>query len=58
MTNIEILLRNKISQFADYLISICNNENKKIVINESLNNLPLYKILLFISLLVEDRFNH
>jgi hypothetical protein len=58
MSNIETILRQKIKQFADFLISICNNENKKIVINESLNNLPLYKILLFISLLVEDRFNH
>ena len=56
--NIEIILRNKIQSLANFLISICNNENKKNMIDESLNNLALYKILLFISLLDKNKFNH
>ena len=56
--NIEILLRNKIQDLGNFLISICNNENKKKEINDTLISLPLYKILLFISILDKNKFNH
>ena len=56
--NIEILLRNKIQDLGNFLISICNNETKKKEINDTLISLPLYKILLFISILDKNKFNH
>ena len=56
--NIEIILRNKIQSLANFLISICNNENKKNMIQDTMIGLPLYKILLFISLLDKNKFNH
>ena len=56
--NIEILLRNKIQDLGNFLISICNNETKKKEINDTLIALPLYKILLFISILDKNKFNH
>ena len=56
--NIEILLRNKIQDLGNFLITICNNENKKKEINDTLISLPLYKILLFISILDKNKFNH
>jgi len=56
--NIEILLRNKIQDLGNFLISICNNETKKQEINDTLISLPLYKILLFISILDKNKFNH
>ena len=56
--NIEILLRNKIQSLGNFLITICNNETKKQEINNTLIGLQLYKILLFISLLDKNKFNH
>ena len=56
--NIEILLRNKIQDLGNFLISICTNENMKKEINDTLISLPLYKILLFISILDKNKFNH
>ena len=50
-TNIEILLKNKIKDLGEFLISICENDNKKKDIIDSLIELPSYKILLFISFL-------
>ena len=49
--NIEILLKEKIQELGEFLISICDNDDKKIEIKEALINLPLYKILLFITFL-------
>ena len=50
-TNIEILLKNKIKDLGEFLISICENDNKKKDIIDSLIELPSYKIILFISFL-------
>ena len=50
-TNIEILLKNKIKDLGEFLISICNDDNKKQNIIDSLIELPSYKILLFVSFL-------
>ena len=59
--NIEILLKDKIKQLGEFLISICNDNDKKQNINDSLIELPSYKILLFISFLdlnkVENQIN-
>ena len=50
-TNIEILLKNKIKDLGEFLLSICKNENKKNEIKTALIDLPVYKILLLISFL-------
>ena len=59
--NIEILLKDKIKQLGEFLISICNDNDKKQNIIDSLIELPSYKILLFISFLdlnkVENQIN-
>ena len=60
-TNIEILLKNKIKELGEFLISICENDIKKQDIKDALIDLPSYKILLFISLLdlnkIENQIN-
>ncbi len=53
--NIEILLRQKIEELGHFLVSICDNENKKKEIKDSLIDLPFYKILLFITFLDKDK---
>ena len=53
--NIEALLKQKIQELGHYLISICENENKVKDINDSLINLPTYKILLFISFIDHNK---
>ena len=45
--NIENILKDKVKELGEFLITICENENKKKDINESLIDLPFYKILLF-----------
>ena len=56
--NIEILLRNKIQDLGNFLLTICNNDTKKKEIQDTLIGLPFYKILIFISFLDKDKFNH
>lgn len=59
--NIEIILKNKVKELGEYLISICENDTKKDDIKNALIDLPLYKILLFISFLdknkIDDQIN-
>ena len=55
--NIEILLKNKIKDLGEFLLSICENENKKKDINDALIDLPTYKILLFISFLNHNKID-
>jgi len=57
-TNIEILLKNKIKDLAEFLLSICENENKKNEIKSALIDLPFYKILLFISFLDSNKIDN
>ena len=56
-TNIEILLKNKIKELGEFLISICENDIKKQDIKDALIDLPSYKILLFISFLNHDKID-
>ena len=57
----ETLLIDKIQLMAEYLISQCNDTNKIKQINETLKDLPLYKIILFINFLdlkkMDDQIN-
>ena len=57
MSNIEILLKNKIQELGEFLLSICENETKKQDIKNALIDLPSYKILLFISFLDLNKVN-
>ena len=57
-TNIEILLKNKIKDLGEFLLSICENENKKNEIKTALIDLPFYKILLFISFLDSNKIDN
>ena len=53
--NIEILLKQKIQELGLFLVSICENEDKKKDIKDAILDLPFYKILLFISFLDKDK---
>ena len=57
-TNIEILLKNKIKDLGEFLLSICENETKKQDIKDALIDLPFYKILLFISFLDNSKIDN
>ena len=54
-TNVETIIKDKVKDLGNYLISICEDENKKQDIRDSLIELPTYKILLFISFLDLDK---
>ena len=60
-TNLEILLKDKVKQLGLFLISICDNETKKKDINDTLIDIPFYKIMMFISFLnvnkIDDQIN-
>ncbi len=57
-TNIELLLKDKIKNFGEFLISICKDETKIKDINDAIIDLPLYKILLFISFLDLNKIDY
>ena len=42
----EIILNNKIIQYGNFLISVCNDDNKKLFIQNKVNNLKSYDIML------------
>ena len=50
-TNVETILKDKVKELGEFLITICNDESKKQDIKDSLIGLPTYKILLFVSFL-------
>ena len=56
--NIEIILKNKIQELGQFLISICDNEEKKQTIKETIIDIPSYKLLLFVSLLDPNRIDN
>ena len=56
--NIEILLKDKIKELGEFLLSICENETKKNHIKDTLIDLPFYKILLFISFLDSNKIDN
>ena len=55
---IEIILRDKIKDLGQFLISICDNEEKKQTIKETIIDIPSYKLLLFVSLLDPNRIDN
>ena len=57
-TNIELMLKNKVKELGEYLVSICEDETKKQNIKDTLIDLPTYKILLFVSFLNQDKIDH
>ena len=55
---IEIILKDKIKELGQFLISICDNEEKKQTIKETIIDIPSYKLLLFVSLLDPNRIDN
>ena len=53
--NIESVIREKLNDFGEYFISICENEEKKTTIRKSINNLPTYKIYIFLTYIDNDK---
>ena len=47
----EELLKQKISQFSNFLLQNCNNLEKKSLINNKLKNLKFFEIIMFIQFL-------
>jgi len=56
--NFECLLRENVNDLANLLLSICENEKNKKVIEETLKDLPFYKIMWFIMLIEKDRIDY
>ena len=57
-TQLEIMLKDKVKELGEFLIEICEDNDKKQNIIDTLIDLPIYKILLFISFLNEDKIDH
>ena len=57
-TNIENILKDKVKDLGEYLLTICVNETKKQDIKDALIGLPFYKILLFISFLDTNKIDN
>ena len=51
----EEILRNKITEFGKYLLTLTEDEKKKSLITNKLLDLKYYEILLFITFLNEER---
>ena len=56
-TNLEIMLKEKIQELGLFLISICDDDIKKKDINDTLIDLPFYKIMMFVSFLNENKID-
>jgi len=52
---LEILLKERIKEFGDYLIGITDNTETKQIIYDSLVDIPVYKLMLFIMLLDKNK---
>ena len=55
--HLETILNNKIKEFGDFLISICNDNTKKVLINKSIKDLSIDKILLFVMFLDTNKID-
>ena len=51
---LELILKNKINELSDFLKSHCNNEEQLNKIEQTLNNLKFYDIMLFILVINEN----
>ncbi len=54
----ENILKEKINNLGNYLITICENENHKNLIKETLNDMPDYKIYFFLCLINKDNIDN
>ena len=54
---LELILKQKINELSDYLKSHCNNQDQLILIEDKLNNLKFYDIMLFILVLNENQID-
>ena len=52
------ILKQKINELGNYLMDNCENETKKKEIHDSLNDLPLYKLYMFICFIDENKINN
>ena len=57
MQNLEPLLLEKINEFGLYLISVCNNEDKKELIHKKIIKMDFIEILLFITLFDKSKID-
>jgi hypothetical protein len=57
-TNLEIMLKDKVKELGEFLIEICLDETKKRDIKDTLIDLPMYKLLMFISFLDTNKVDH
>jgi hypothetical protein len=55
--NLETILKQKIQELSNYLISKSNNEDQIKLINNKLSNLKFYEIMLFVSFLQEKNID-
>ena len=51
------LLQTKIIEFGEYLIKLTNNEECKLMIEDKIQKMTLYEILMFITFLNYDKIN-
>lgn len=56
--SIETILKEKIIELSDYLKSKCNNDDQIKLIEEKLNNLKLYEIMMFVLFLKDDQIDN
>ena len=54
----ECLLRENVNNLANLLLSICEDEKNKKIIEETLKDLPFYKIMWFVMLIKKEKIDH
>ncbi len=54
----ESILKEKINDLGNYLISICESETYKKLIKETLNDMPEYKIFFFLFLINKNNIDY
>ena len=57
-TQLELLLKDKVKELGEFLIEICEDDTKKQNIRDTLIDLPVYRIIMFISFLNEDKIDN
>jgi hypothetical protein len=55
--SIENILKEKITELGQYLMSNCNDTNKQNDIRTALTDLPTYKVLLFVSFIDHNKID-
>ena len=58
MSEVKQLLKQKVSQFGEFLISVCNNESIKIEIQNEIQHMKIEYILLFILFLDKNKIHN